>query len=63
LCFILYCYIEIKDDERRIALSYYPMLSWDGSARSTFHVHAYILKKTEGLVFETLEKMENAWNV
>ncbi|MDD4680536.1 MAG: hydrolase [Clostridia bacterium] len=55
-------YLEITDNERRLALSHYPMLSWGGAARGALHVHAHIHNKREGLVFETLKKMDNALN-
>ncbi len=55
-------YLEIKDNERRVALSHYPMLSWGGAARGALHVHGHIHNKREGLVFETLKKMDNALN-
>lgn len=55
-------YMEIKDNERRVSLSHYPMLSWGGAARGTLHVHAHIHNKKEGLAFETLKKMDNALN-
>ena len=55
-------YLEIRDSERRIALNHYPMLSWGGAARGALHVHAHIHNKREGLVFETLKKMDNALN-
>jgi calcineurin-like phosphoesterase family protein len=55
-------YLEIKDGERRIALCHYPMLSWGGAARGALHVYAHIHNKKDGLVFETLKKMDNALN-
>ena len=55
-------YLEIKDGEKRITLSHYPMLSWNGSARGALHVHGHIHNNREGLVFETLKKMDNALN-
>ena len=55
-------YLEIKDGEKRLALSHYPMLSWGRAARGVLHVHAHIHNKKDGLVFETLKQMENALN-
>ena len=55
-------YLEIVDNERRIALSHYPMLSWGGAAKGALHIHAHTHNKREGLVFETLKKMDNALN-
>lgn len=55
-------YLQIKDGETHIALCHYPMLSWSGAARGSLHVHAHIHNKREGLVFETLRKMDNALN-
>lgn len=55
-------YLEIKDEDIRLALSHYPMLSWGASSRGALHVHAHVHNKKEGLVFETLKKMDNALN-
>ncbi len=55
-------YLEIKDEERRIALCHYPMLSWGGAARGALHVHAHIHNNRDGFAFETLKKMDNALN-
>lgn len=38
------------------------MLSWGGAARGVFHIYAHIHNKKEGLVFETLKQMDNAFN-
>lgn len=55
-------YLEIKDDEKRLALCHYPMLSWGGAGRGALHVYAHIHNKKEGLAFETLKQMDNAFN-
>jgi calcineurin-like phosphoesterase family protein len=55
-------YLEIKDGEKRLALSHYPMLSWGGAARGALHIYAHIHNKKDGLAYETLKQMDNALN-
>lgn len=55
-------YLDIKDDEKRLALSHYPMLSWGGEARGALHIYAHIHNKKDGLVYDTLKQMDNAFN-
>lgn len=44
-------YLEIKDEDNRIALCHYPMLSWGGSSRGSYLVYGHIHNNKNGLAF------------
>lgn len=55
-------YLEIKDDDNRISLCHYPMLSWGGASKGSYLVFGHIHNSKDGLAFETLMKMDHALN-
>lgn len=55
-------YLEIKDKGKRIALCHYPMLSWGGIGRESYHFFGHIHNNREGLAFETIQRMDHAFN-
>ena len=54
-------YYDIVDEGRRVILSHYPMIEWDGFFRSSYHVYAHIHNNIHNAA-EQMMKLEKALN-
>ena len=56
-------YAEIKDNGRKIILSHYPMVEWNGYYQGAIHLYGHVHNNTQNPAFEILKGLPNAYNV
>jgi calcineurin-like phosphoesterase family protein len=55
-------YDEIEDEDRKIVLSHYPMMSWNMMEIGSYMIHGHIHKGTKGLFFPFLAVTDKILN-
>ncbi len=60
-------YSEIRDElngeNKRIILSHYPILEWNGFFRGSIHLYGHIHNNTENQTLKIMQNIDNAYNV
>lgn len=56
-------YKEIKDGDKYLVLSHYPILEWNGHFHGSIHLHGHIHNDTRNNAYKVLKTMENVYNV
>lgn len=56
-------YKEISDNGRRVILFHYPIVSWNGMFRGSYHLYGHIHNRFDNPACEELAKMDHAFNV
>ena len=56
-------YAEISDGNRKLVLSHYPMVEWNGFFRDTIHLYGHIHNNTENAAYHIMKDIKNAYNV
>ena len=63
----IYDYLEIKDklneELKKIVLSHYPILEWNGFFRGTLHLYGHIHNNIENQTSKIMQNIDNAYNV
>ena len=63
----IYDYLEIKDnlngELKKIILSHYPILEWNGFFKGTLHLYGHIHNNVENRTFKIMQDINNAYNV
>ena len=54
--------LEISNGSHKITLCHYPMMTWNGVAKGSFHIYAHIHNNTDAAYFQLLKLMPNALN-
>ncbi len=54
--------LEISDGAHKITLCHYPMMTWNGIAKGSYHIYAHIHNNTDAAYFQFLKSMPNALN-
>ena len=54
--------LEISDGSHKITLCHYPMMTWNGIAKGSYHIYAHIHNNTDAAYFQLLKSMHNALN-
>lgn len=54
--------LEISDGSHKITLCHYPMMTWNGIAKGSYHIYAHIHNNTDAAYFQLLKSMPNALN-
>lgn len=56
-------YLEVKDNGRKVVMSHYPMVEWNGFFRGSIHLFGHIHNNQENNTYKIISKLENAYNV
>lgn len=56
-------YAEISDNGRRVILSHYPMVEWNGYFRNSIHLYGHIHNNVENQAYKIVAQLQNAYNV
>ena len=56
-------YAEVEDNGRRVILSHYPMVEWNGFFRGSIHLFGHIHNNTENNSYKIMRNIDNAYNV
>jgi len=56
-------YAEIYDNDRKIILSHYPMVEWNGYFKGTTHLFGHIHNNVQNQAFKVMVNVKNAYNV
>lgn len=54
--------LEISDGSHKITLCHYPMMTWNGIAKGSYHIYAHIHNNADAVYFQLLKSMPNALN-
>ena len=54
--------LEISDGSHKITLCHYPMMTWNGIAKGSYHIYAHTHNNTDATYFQLLKSMPNALN-
>ena len=54
--------LEISDGSHKITLCHYPVMTWNGIAKGSYHIYAHIHNNTDAAYFQLLKSMPNALN-
>lgn len=49
-------YLEVKDGNRRVILSHYPMISWNGKFRDSIHLYGHVHNTKEWDICEKIKR-------
>ncbi len=56
-------YADISDNGRRVILSHYPMVEWNGFFRGSIHLYGHIHNNVDNAAYSIMSKIANAYNV
>ena len=56
-------YADISDNGRRVILSHYPMVEWNGFFRGSIHLYGHIHNNVNNQAYKIMRNIENAYNV
>ncbi len=56
-------YADINDNGRRVILSHYPMVEWNGFFRGSIHLYGHIHNNVDNQAYKIMRGIENAYNV
>jgi len=54
--------IEFSDGSHKITLCHYPLMTWNGIAKGSYHIHGHIHNNVDAAYFQLLKSMPNALN-
>jgi len=54
--------LEFSDGSHKITLCHYPLMTWNGIAKGSYHIHAHIHNNVDAAYFQLLKSMPNALN-
>lgn len=63
----IYDYLEIKDtlngESKKLILSHYPMVEWNGFFRGSIHLYGHIHNNVDNNAYHIMRNITNAYNV
>ena len=63
----IYDYLEIKDtlngESKKLVLSHYPMVEWNGFFRGSIHLYGHIHNNVDNNAYHIMKNIANAYNV
>ena len=54
---------DIGSDRRKVVLSHYPMVEWNGYFRNSIHLYGHIHNNVENNAYKIMRNIDNAYNV
>ena len=63
----IYDYLEIQDTldnvSKKIILSHYPIVEWNGFFRGSIHLYGHIHNNTQNISYDIMKSLKNSYNV
>lgn len=56
-------YAEVHDEGKKIVLSHYPMVEWNGFFHGSLHFYGHIHNSTDTTAYKVMKEIQNAFNV